>query len=78
MDKEFLEEEKEKEVSGGTSEKAVVSVPVGNEFSEHVCTHCGKKYKTLKFLVDFSCPHCGYGGYKSIAMWFEEHEQDNV
>ena len=80
----LLNEEDEEKVTGGVGvtkeeilgrfgfDKSNLMEPIEVE-----CSFCHEKYSVPRGLVDFSCPHCGYGGYKSIDSlnkWFEKHK----
>ena len=82
MAKEELDKRTEEKVSGGSS--------IDNNFNsgkistfgkeqEYECQWCHKKFKVMTGMADFSCPHCGYGGYKGVndwERWYEEHKKD--
>ena len=83
MSMEKLSEEEEGKVSGSfkladyfIKHKSIVDF---SEEVEYECSWCHKKFKQMKGAVDFACPHCGYGGYKSDQgwqEWYEKHKDD--
>ena len=79
MEKVPLSDEMKEKVTGGLGKKSSTASLV--EKKEVVCKFCGGKYTVLKTLVDYSCPHCGYGGFKTLndtLVWEEKHKNKNI